>query len=325
MAHRFDPRGDLPVPIMQNISHYHRPDSTLSRYSDKRSGHYGLLPASYPKKKPCYDWIFSSASNVHIAIDRSSFKEYVSFKSYVLTIADQRQVAVKGVGTVELKIRRHSGSKESHRILLQNVLHVPGWFCNIVSDVQFFPARQFEHEWTDFGVNFHYNDGEKWRPWGYTENFCGLDKLVLSRNLQGRSPMLEDRDREVFSINVMWPQGQRGRWDELIAQEERKEAEMYEAKMRLQVEKKELEKMKRESKSGLNGAINNVINLKKSLPDISSIATTPRKPLGEVDANLKGAKRAASVQSGAMKTSTSKATFLEALPWRKSWAHEAPR
>ena len=137
--------------------------------------------------------------------------------------------------------------------------------------------------------------------------------------------MLEDKDREVFSINVVWPQGQRNRWEELIAEEERKEAEMHEAKIRLQAEKKELEKMKRESKSGLNGALNNVISLKKSLPDISSIASTPRKPLAEVDSNAKGAKRAASVQSGNIKTSTSKATFLEALPWRRSWAHESAR
>ena len=325
MAFRFDPRGDLPVPFIQNISYYHRPDSTLSRYNEKRSANYGLLPASYPKKKPCYDWIFSSASNVHIAVDRSSFKDYVSFKSYVLTVGDQRQVPVKGVGTVELKIRRQPGSKESHKIMLENVLHVPGWLCNIVSDVHFFPAKQYQHEWTDFGVNFLYKDGDKWRSWGYTENFCGLDKLVLSRSLQGRSPMLEDKDREVFSINIMWPQSQRNRWDELIAEEERKEAEMYEVRMRLQAEKKELEKMKRESKIGLNGALNNVINLKKSLPDISSITSTPRKALAEVDSNTKGAERAASVQSSNMKTSLSKATFLEALPWRKSWAQEAPR
>jgi hypothetical protein len=137
--------------------------------------------------------------------------------------------------------------------------------------------------------------------------------------------MLEDKEREVFSINVTWPQGQRDKWEALVAEEERKEIELYEAKMRLIAEKKEVDRMRRESRSGLNNALSNVISLKKSLPDLSSISNTPIKALKEADPNLKGGKRAHSAQSGNLKTSTSKATFLEALPWRKSWAHETER
>lgn len=320
MSHRFDPRGDLSMPILQGASHYHRPESTSSRYNDKRAS-YGVPPAAYPKKKPCQDWIFSSASNVHIAVDRSSFKDYIPFKSYVLTVSHQRQVPVKGIGSVELKIRRRPTSRESHKILLENVLHVPGWLCNIVSDVHFFPAGSFEHEWTDYGVSFQHKSGEKWKSWGYTEPFCGLDKLVLARNPQGRSPMLEDKEREVFSVNVMWPQSQRDKWDHFVAEEERREAEVYKTRMKLAAEKKELNGMRRDYRSGLNGALQSVVSLKKSLPDLSSVASTPvRKALADVDSNPK---RAASVQAGSLKTSNSKATFLEALPWRKSWAAEA--
>lgn len=55
-------------------------------------------------------------------------------------------------------------------------------------------------------------DEGKLRNWGFSEEFCGLEKLVLAKNVKGRSPMLED-PREVFSINLHWPQGQRDRWE----------------------------------------------------------------------------------------------------------------
>ena len=61
------------------------------------------------------------------------------------------------------------------------------------------------------------------RKWGFTEVFCGLDRLVLARDVRGRSPMLEDVEMEVFSINVSWPRGQRDRWVAFVEQEERRE------------------------------------------------------------------------------------------------------
>jgi hypothetical protein len=306
MAFRFDPRGDLPVPIIQNTSFYHRPDSTLSRYDQRRSGAYVFSP---PKKKTCYDWIFSSASNVHIAVDRSAFKKYVSFKSYVLAVADQRQVPVKGIGTVELKIRRQPGGRESHRITLENVLHVP-WLCNILSDVYFQPAKDYEHNWTDVGVNFQKLDGERWKPWGYTENFCGLDKLVLARKLDGRSPMLEDKEREVFSVNVMWPQSQRDKWERLIALEMKMEAEEHEANTRADAT------MGADKKSPLN----KVVQLKKSLPDISQLNRDLRSGLSVVDPNVSSVKHAPSRVSS-LKATTGRSAFQEALAWRKSAEH----
>lgn len=66
-------------------------------------------------------------------------------------------------------------------------------------------------------------DEGKLRTWGFTEEFCDLDRLVLARNVRGRSPMLEDPDREVFSINVKWPQGQRDRWEAFFEELERRD------------------------------------------------------------------------------------------------------
>jgi hypothetical protein len=215
-----NPRGDLPPP---NIL----PTSYVSRllHSDRNRHSRSSIPfpaatANTPKPRntrhPCYDWIFSSASSVHVAVDRSAFTTYTPFKSYVLAVSDHRQIPVKGIGSVDLDLRRKKGSRQCHTITLENVLHIPGWMCNIFSDIYFEGFNGgFEHTWSSEGVQFmKKKDGDKLRTWGFTEEFRGLDKLVLARNGKGRSPMLEDPEREVFSINLNWPQHQRDRWQE---------------------------------------------------------------------------------------------------------------
>jgi hypothetical protein len=238
-----DPRGDLPPPTIQPSSYYYT-------HNHRRAISYGI-PTKKTKKKQCYDWIFSTASNVHIAIDRTVFKTYIAFKSYVLTVADQRQVAVRGIGTVEVKLKREPGSRDNHTITLSPVLHVPDWICNVISDVCFLPAANYEHTWTEFGVNFFVREKESFKPWGYTENFCGLDRFVLSKNHQGRSPMLEDPDREVFSVSLTWPQSQKDRWDDLVADEMKKDADGIEKGLRKKAAAQEGRRLRSESKSNL--------------------------------------------------------------------------
>ncbi|KEF54593.1 uncharacterized protein A1O9_09035 [Exophiala aquamarina CBS 119918] len=222
-----NPRGDLSLATIQPISYYSKSDPSLAGFKHHRITSYAV-PFKKSKKLQCHDWIFSTASNTHVAIDRASFKTYVSFTSYVLTVSDQRQVAVRGIGSVEIKIRRAAGSKEIHTIHLDNVLHVPDWMCNIFSDIFFTPDKDYEHTWTRFGVNFSKKEKAYSRPWGYTENFCGLDRLVLSKLPHGRSPMLEDPDREIFSISLNFPQSQNDKWNNALAAEVKKEATRYE-------------------------------------------------------------------------------------------------
>jgi len=205
-----------------------------------------------PMGKICYDWVFSSATNVHIAIDKSAFKTYTPFKSYVLTVADKRQVSVRGVGTVELKILRQPGSKESHVIVLENVLHVPSWLCNILSDTYFSSSNRFTHTWSEFGVSFYKKEGGDSHPWGFTENFCALDRLALARNMHGRSPMLEDPDREVFSVNVTWPQSQRDMLKKLVAEHMKMAAQQHEARLKEQTSAEDM-KVAGEVSSDLSG------------------------------------------------------------------------
>jgi hypothetical protein len=217
----YNPRRDpIPTTVQSSYSMPHLLHACNSRQRLFRTSAPGVPTKPTPSNptlhnsNPCFDWIFSSASNTHIAIDRSAFKTYTPFKSYVLTIADHRQILVKGIGSVDLDLRRKWGSRKCHTITLDNVLHAPGWMCNIFSDVYFEANGQFEHSWATEGVQFmKEKDQGKLRTWGFTEEFCGLDRLVLARNVRGRSPMLEDPDREVFSINVKWPQGQMDRWE----------------------------------------------------------------------------------------------------------------
>jgi hypothetical protein len=96
--------------------------------------------------------------------------------------------------------------------------------CNVFSDIYFEGGNgQFEHTWGREGVQFMKRKDEgKMRTWGFTEEFCGLDRLILARNMRGKSPMLEDPEREVFSVNVNWPQGQRDRWEVFLKEHERR-------------------------------------------------------------------------------------------------------
>lgn len=314
MTSRLDPRADLVAPVFDHRAFHSRPRPTVSDHAPRRSSVYSLPPAAYPKKKPCYDWIFSTASNVHIAVDRSAFKNYTPFRSYVLAVADQRQVTVKGIGTVELKVRRQAGSKDTHRVILENVLHIPTWLCNIMSDVHFVPAPDFEHNWSEFGVNFQQQKDGKWKPWGYTENFCGLDKIVLAKYTHGRSPMLEDKDREVFSVNITWPQHQRDKFGMLLDEQQRRFAELQERKAKTEVAKEQAREdtMAQDDQSGEKKAPFEVHELSASLPAIPKTSTAPRSALTAVDPNLKRAMRTSSLRV------PGNSAFREALPWRKS-------
>jgi hypothetical protein len=85
---------------------------------------------------------------------------------------------------------------------------VPSWMSNVSLAYTSNKPPVFEHTWTDFGVTFmKRKDDGLLRYRRLTKELCGLDRLVLARELRGRSPMLEGKDWEVFSIDVTWPQG----------------------------------------------------------------------------------------------------------------------
>ena len=232
-----DPRGSLPQSSIQTI--------TASRMQPNRRS---LLDLARPRTKhvrhrkpPCYDWIFSSGSNIHVAVDKFWFKSFTSFDTHVLTVSGQEAISVRGIGSVELKIRCKPNSHSSRAITLENVLYIPGWACNIFSDKYFDTNLEedsyFEHKWNSHGICFTKKTSGKIKPWGYTESFRGLDRLVLSRKPQGRSPMLEDTEREVWSINVNWPQSQQDKWKSFSEAEIQRLTKEHEEQMTIQQHK----------------------------------------------------------------------------------------
>lgn len=178
----------------------------------------------------CSDWIFTSASNAHVAVDRDAFQSYTPFESYVLTVAEQKQITVKGIGSVELKVKRSAKAREWHTVVLKDVLHVPNWVCNIFSDT-FFDEGEYDHMWTSEGAVFWerkratvYGQKKKEKislsEWGYTEDFFGLERLgiAMESHRLTRSIMAEEyktTGKEIWSVNLTWPGSQKMKWDRL--------------------------------------------------------------------------------------------------------------
>lgn len=120
--------------------------------------------------------------------------------------------------------------------------------------------------------------------------------------------MSEDKEREVFAINLTWPQSQRDKWEKLIAEAMKQEAEDYERKVK---NEKEKEKATVDDEDEPKTPITTTPSRQKIE---KRLAPTPsaevRKSLSERDAN-------ASSRLGNFKT-PNVASFHAALPWRYS-------
>ena len=81
------------------------------------------------------DWVVSQLSNVHVANHRDWFAAYTEFPSLLghLTNPDAGD-QVLGIGDVELEVRvsDRPGERATGRLLLEDVLHVPDFGCNVV-------------------------------------------------------------------------------------------------------------------------------------------------------------------------------------------------
>src|SRR4051812_47374898 len=78
-----------------------------------------------PPKGDAYniDWVFSTASNVHVANHRDWFSTFVPFK-----ISTDSMEAI-GAGIVELPVETPDGYSA---LVLKNVLFCPSYICNII-------------------------------------------------------------------------------------------------------------------------------------------------------------------------------------------------
>ncbi|KAJ8107559.1 hypothetical protein OPT61_g8779 [Boeremia exigua] len=85
----------------------------------------------------CPDWVFLNNSNVHVAKDRGWFKTYTPFDSALQhsIFTSPGDLPVLGIGSVEIPTKRspnRSGVSSHASLHLKQVLHVPGFICNVI-------------------------------------------------------------------------------------------------------------------------------------------------------------------------------------------------
>ncbi|KAJ5364030.1 uncharacterized protein N7496_009743 [Penicillium cataractarum] len=151
---------------------------------------------------PCPAWVWSNLSNVHVAKDRSWFgNDYTPFESFL----EDGLIKVIGVGTVDLPVKL---GPDSHSILrLENVLHVPNMFCNIVGDLTRHGygmlVNKFVDEWTNQTVAHLTVDHDLW-------------VVVLSEFPHGPRVGPSPFEKSTcYSISATWPETERLRFEAL--------------------------------------------------------------------------------------------------------------
>ena len=81
------------------------------------------------------DWVYDIHTNCHVCNDRAWFTEYTPLQTMVLTLMTNHPVAVFGIGRVSIPVKRTpnlSGTKNHGLIEVDNVLHAPNYFCNVL-------------------------------------------------------------------------------------------------------------------------------------------------------------------------------------------------
>lgn len=141
-------------------------------------------PTDEPPRRRCWDWMITTG-NCHYAKNRSSFKEYRRVgKSVPNGIIEGITTFIAGCGTVELKVQTSREEGSSVRTLvLEDVVHIPEAKCNGFSVAVYHTLHGGS---TRLGREPSGRD-EEYRPLWCSEEFKGLNKLVLAGNPQGES------------------------------------------------------------------------------------------------------------------------------------------
>lgn len=159
------------------------------------------------------DWIWSSSSNVHVAIHRDWFTSFTAFSSTITSGSATH--AVEGVGDVTLDMRRMVGAAAkaaknkamvNSTIILRGVIYVPTFICNVMGE----PVRQDYS--VSIGVDKLLMDKTTGRGVGLLErNEAGLSKVILKGQAKGQSSLKKD---DVADISVTWADDERKKWVE---------------------------------------------------------------------------------------------------------------
>lgn len=147
------------------------------------------------------DWVYATASNVHVAKDRDWFFNYTPFPSRLST-----DLEVLGIGDVQLEVNKKQPNGEGgayHSLILRDVLHVPETTTNVVA------APVLE----DFRTCSFRGNGEITDPsTGVTLllDMPKLFKLWLVGQPRGQTSLDVNKD---YMLNARWSPDERARWE----------------------------------------------------------------------------------------------------------------
>jgi hypothetical protein len=77
-----------------------------------------------------YDWLADSATTLHVTHQCEAFIDYTHLGNISITGVGSKEAVIKGQGIVELN---SSCNGSNYVLTLQNVIHVPGTWNNLIS------------------------------------------------------------------------------------------------------------------------------------------------------------------------------------------------
>ena len=161
-----------------------------------------------PESSPDYNtsWILSPDSNISVATARSWFDSYTAFPSEVLPYGlPPREFPVLGIGSVSLPLKSYANKPGSATLVLDDVLHVPDAYTNIVCAGLLMDTHQL-----DMPLNRPDGAWVRDKTTGRKLGICellGKKGEVAKLRLKGQKPgeASFSKDTTLEKLGVVWP------------------------------------------------------------------------------------------------------------------------
>ena len=159
---------------------------------------------SYEETVPNTDWVLSLTAPYHVATSKASFSTYTEFES-VVRFGRTGTHKVLGVGDVQYDGYVSVTSEDVNRVLMHDVLHIPGLQSNIHS-VTRSAARGFTVSINEDTTTFSRNG----RPWSYATRVAGVYRMAMPA-AQRRPSKLREGENHLLAFD--WQMPERHAWE----------------------------------------------------------------------------------------------------------------
>jgi hypothetical protein len=154
------------------------------------------------------DWVFSSASNVHVATHKDWFKTFSAFDSHLVAPSAGPGWTVEGFGDVELQVRTSTtDSQMLNKLVLKDVLYVPTYQCNVLG------GEMLHNNTCHWGSHeYKFEDSSTGAPIAILQAppIVALPKLWLKDQPAGTTSLYPQRS---YWINATWIDSERARFE----------------------------------------------------------------------------------------------------------------